>query len=88
MEHMSLSVSTTPQREKRTWLSSAQASAYINPEQRAVIKLTEDRKIKFTRAPSTKKLMFHRRWLDAYLLGYGAEPTAEEEAELERLNRY
>ncbi|MBT4944545.1 MAG: hypothetical protein HON27_00080 [Candidatus Marinimicrobia bacterium] len=74
--------------ERSAWLNSAEASKYINRERTVIAKLAKRRKIKFTRAPNTKKLMFHRRWLDAYIMGYGPELTTEEEAELEKLNRY
>jgi len=74
--------------ERESWFDSEEASRYINRPRRALTSLAKNGGIQSTRIPKTRKLIFHRLWLDAYLMGYGAEPTTEEEAELERLNRY
>ena len=77
---------TSPAR--KTWLNSAEASDYVGRPRRVLTGLAKNGGISFTRPRGTKKLMLHRLSLDAYLMEYGVEPTAEEDLELEKHNRY
>ncbi len=74
--------------ERQTWFNSVEAASYTGRQRRKLTGLAADGRLRSVRFPETRKVMFHRLWLDAYILGYGPELTTEEEAELERLNRY
>ncbi len=74
--------------ERQTWFNSVEAASYTGRARRKLTGLAADGRLRSVRFPETRKVMFHRLWLDAYIMGYSPELTTEEEAELERLNRY
>jgi len=73
-----------PQGKSEQWMSAVQSKAYIKVSDRTLRTLCKRGILKY--AQPSKKLMFRKSWLDAYILGFGKRLTPRERKELEELS--
>ncbi len=66
------------------WLNAKESRIYINVSDRTLRSLCKNGRVKY--AQPSKKLMFRKSWLDAYILGFGKRLTPTERKELEELS--
>ena len=66
------------------WMSAKQSADYIMVSDRKLRSLCKLGRLRY--AQPSKKLMFRRSWLDAYILGFGKRLTPTERKELEELS--
>jgi len=66
------------------WISATQSAAYLNISDRTLRNLCKEGKLKYCQPG--RKLLFHQRFLDSWVLGYGKRLTPSERKELEELS--
>ena len=68
----------------RQWYTLSEASDYIGLKERTVRKLMKEGKLRYSQ-PS-RKLLIHKKWLDAYAMSMGTRLTPTQKRELEELS--
>jgi len=66
------------------WYTLSEACEYVGLKERTVRKLVKEGKLRYSK-PSMK-LLFQKRWLDAYVMNMGTRLTPTQKRELEDLS--
>jgi len=68
----------------KVWYTLAEACEYMGLKERKIRNLTKEGRLRYTKPD--KKFMFHKNWIDAYLLDMGTRLTPTQKKELADLS--
>lgn len=68
------------------WYNISQAAEYLSCSTRTVQRLVQAGRLKYHRPHGRRRMLFHRKYLDAYLLGYGTRISPSQRRQIENLH--